>query len=63
METSLRDEIGSLETSLRDEIGSLRTEVHDFRTEVGTVLLDHAERLARIEALLLNGAAHSGQQP
>lgn len=60
--TGLRDEISSVETSLRDEIGSLRTELHDFRTEVGAVLLDHAERLARIEALLLNGAAHSSQQ-
>ncbi len=64
---SVRDEIGSVETGLRAEmqaeIGSLRTELHDFRTEVGAVMLDHAERLARIEALLLNGAAHSGQQP
>ena len=64
--TELRDEIGSVETGLRAEmraeIGSLRTELHDFRTEVGAVLLDHAERLARIEALLLNGTTGSGQQ-
>ena len=60
--TELRDEIGSVETGLRAEIGSLRTELHDFRTEVGAVLLDHAERLARIEALLLNGTAGSSQQ-
>ena len=60
--TELRDEIGSAETSLRAEIGSLRTELNDFRTEVGTVLLDHAERLARIEALLLNGAVDANQQ-
>ncbi len=64
--TELRDEIGSAETGLRAEmraeIGSLRTELHDFRTEVGAVLLDHAERLARIEALLLNGTAGSSQQ-
>ena len=64
--TELRDEIngeiGSLRTELRDEIGSLRTELHDFRTEVGAVLLDHAERLARIEALLLNGTIDSRQQ-
>ncbi len=61
-ETGLRDEIAAVRTELRDEIGSLRTELHDFRTEVGAVLLDHAERLARIEALLLNGAIDSSQQ-
>ncbi len=64
--TELRDEIGSVDTGLRAEmraeIGSLRTELHDFRTEVGAVLLDHAERLARIEALLLNGTIGSRQQ-
>ena len=64
--TEVRDEIGSVEASLRDEmraeIGSLRTEMHDFRTEVGAVLLDHAERLARIEALLLNNANNPSQQ-
>ena len=64
--TELRDEIASVESSLRtelrEEIGSLRTELHEFRTEVGAVLLDHAERLARIEALLLNGAANPAQQ-
>ena len=66
VEASLRDEIGSVETGLRDEmrdgIGSLRAELHDFRTEVGTVLLDHTERLARLEALILNGAVSSSQQ-
>ncbi len=62
LRTETRDEIGSLRTETRDEIGSLRTELHDFRTEVGAVLLDHAERLARIEALLLNSAANSNQQ-
>ncbi len=64
--TELREEIngeiGSLRTEMRDEIGSLRTELHDFRTEVGAVLLDHAERLARIETLLLNGTIDSRQQ-
>ncbi len=60
--TETRDEIGSLRTEMRVEIGSLRTELHDFRTEVGTVLLDHAERLARIEALLLNSAVSSNLQ-
>ncbi len=62
VETGLRDEIAAVRTELRDEIGSLRTELHDFRTEVGAVLLDHAERLARIEALLLNGTIDSSQQ-
>ena len=60
VETGLRAEMSSLETSLRAEmraeIGSLRTELHDFRTEVGAVLLDHTERLARLEALIQNGA-------
>ncbi len=60
--TGLRNQISSVETGLRDEIGSLRTELHDFRTEVGAVLLDHAERLSRIEALLLNGTIGSSQQ-
>ena len=44
-------------------MGSLRTEMHEFRTEVGGVLLDHAERLARIETLILNGALSQGQRP
>ncbi|WP_420611327.1 hypothetical protein [Candidatus Poriferisodalis sp.] len=59
---TLRSDILSVRTETRDEIGSLRTELHDFRTEVGTVLLDHAERLARIEALLLNSAVNPNQQ-
>lgn len=62
LRTELHDEVGSLRTEMRVEIGSLRTELHDFRTEAGAVLLDHAERLARIEALLLNGTADSNLQ-
>ncbi len=62
VETGLRDEIAAVRTELRNEIGSLRTELHDFRTEVGAVLLDHAECLALIEALLLNGTIDSSQQ-
>ncbi len=62
VETGLRDEIAAVRTELRDEIRSLWTELHDFRTEVGAVLLDHAERLALIEALLLNGTIDSSQQ-
>ena len=61
--TELTGEIGSLRTemkgeiaSVRTEIASVRTELREFRTEVSTVLLDHAERLARIETLILNGA-------
>ena len=65
--TELRDEltgeIGSLRTEMREEIASVRTELREFRTEVSTVLLDHTERLARIEALILNGAIGSSQQP
>ena len=66
LRTEMREEFGSLRTEMREEIGSLRTEIgavrtelHEFRGEVTTVLLDHAERLARIETLILNGAQPS----
>lgn len=58
--TSVRTE---LQAALTNEIGSLRTEMHEFRSEVGGVLRDHAERLARIETLILDGALDSSQQP
>ena len=66
--TEMRDEIASVRTeiaSVRTEIASVRTELHEFRTEVTAVLLDHAERLARIETLILNGAISPppSQQP
>lgn len=69
---TIRSDIGALRTEMRDEIASVRTEIasvrtelHEFRTEVTTVLLDHAERLARIETLILNGAISPAptQQP
>ena len=59
----MHNEIGSLRTEMHNEIGSLRTEMREFRTEVNGVLLDHAERLARIEALILNGALSPPPQP
>lgn len=58
--TSVRTE---LQAELTNEIGSLRTEMHEFRSEVGAVLRDHTERLARIETLILDGALDSSQQP
>ena len=58
--TSVRTE---LQAELTNEIGSLRTEMHEFRSEVGGVLRDHAERLARIETLILDGALSSSPQP
>lgn len=57
---SLRTEIGSVENSLRTEMGriedSLRTEIANHRAEtregfkqVNATLLDHTDRLARLE--------------
>ena len=64
---TLRSDITSVRTELQaeltKEIGSLRTEMHEFRSEVGAVLRDHAERLARIETLILDGALSSSPQP
>lgn len=63
--TELRGEMGRLETELRGEIGKLATELRaEFRAEIGglraemqagfreinVILLDHTDRLARLEA-------------
>ena len=57
LETGLRGEMATLETSLRGEIGDLRSEIGDLRSEmqagfreVNATLLDHTDRLARLEA-------------
>ncbi len=52
-ETGLRTEMGDLEARLSAEINGvetrLRTEIQDFRAEVNATLLDHTDRLARLE--------------
>ena len=50
LETGLRAEMGALETGLRAEMGSLRAEMHAGFREVNATLLDHTDRLARLEA-------------
>ena len=56
---SLRAEIGSLRAEMRSEIGGLRAEmreefarVHEEFARVHMVLLDHTDRLARLEAIV-----------
>ena len=61
--SDLGGEIASLRTEMREEIAAVGTDLDDFRAEVGTVLLDHTDRLARLEALILNGALDAGPQP
>ena len=48
--SELRAEMGALETGLRAEMGSLRAEMHAGFREVNASLLDHTDRLARLEA-------------
>ena len=46
----LGSEIGSLRSEMRSEIGSLRTEMQAGFREINATLLDHTDRLARLEA-------------
>ena len=46
----LRSEIGSVRAELRSEIGGLRAEMQAGFREINTTLLDHTDRLARLEA-------------
>ena len=48
--SELRAEMDALETGLRAEMGSLRAEMHAGFREVNATLLDHTDRLARLEA-------------
>ena len=48
--TELRAEIGSVRDELRAEIGGLRAEMQAGFREINTTLLDHTDRLARLEA-------------
>ena len=58
VEVNLQGQITALDTSLREEIArvetSRRTEMQEFRSEVFSVLLDHTDRLARLEEGLTN---------
>ncbi len=47
--SDLRGEIAQLESELRAEIGDLRTEMQAGFAEITVVLLDHTDRLARLE--------------
>ena len=47
--TELRAEMAQLGTELRAEIGDLRAEMQAGLAEVTVVLLDHTDRLARLE--------------
>ena len=53
VETGLRAEIGDVDARLSAEIDGLetrlRTEIQEFRAEVNASLLDHTDRLARLE--------------
>ena len=48
--TAMRAEIGGLRTEMRSEIGGLRAEMREEFARVHMVLLDHTDRLARLEA-------------
>lgn len=48
----LRDEIGTLRGEVHDEIGRVDAKIDDLRSEVSAILLDHTDRLARIETHL-----------
>ncbi len=54
LRTELRAEIGGLRTELRtelhSEIGGLRAEMQAGFREINAILLDHTDRLARLEA-------------
>ena len=47
---SVRSEIGSVRAVLRSEIGGLRAEMQAGFREINATLLDHTDRLARLEA-------------
>ena len=47
--TELRVEMAHLETELRSEIADLRAEMQAGFAEITVVLLDHTDRLARLE--------------
>ncbi|WP_419838110.1 hypothetical protein [Candidatus Poriferisodalis sp.] len=50
LRTEMQTEIGSLRTEMRAEIGSLRAEMQAGFREINATLLDHTDRLARLEA-------------
>ena len=50
--SEVRGEIGTLRSEMRDEIGTLRSEMRSEIGQINMVLLDHTDRLARIETHL-----------
>ncbi len=54
LRTDLRSEMDTLRTDLRSEIGQLRTEMQAGFRSVNETLLDHTDRLARLEAAPAN---------
>ena len=48
--SELRSEIGGLRDEFRSEIGGLRAEMQAGFRQINTTLLDHTDRLARLEA-------------
>ncbi len=53
-------QIDSLRADTTSQIDSLRGDIETFRSEMTTILLDHAERLARIETHLNIGPEEDG---
>ena len=49
---SLSDDINGLRNEMNDFRSEVRTEINDLRNEINAVLLDHTDRLSRIETLL-----------
>ena len=57
MRTELRAEISDLRAEMGTEIGGLRAEMREEFARVHMVLLDHTDRLARLEAVV--GVPHA----
>ena len=52
LRSDTNSQIDSLRSEMRSEIGSLRSDMNQRFAEVHSVLLDHTDRLARIETHL-----------
>lgn len=48
--STLRSDMTAMRSEMRSEIGVLRSEMREGFSQVNAVLLDHTERLARLEA-------------
>ncbi len=49
LRTEMQTEIGAMRTEMRSEIGALRAEMQAGFREINATLLDHTDRLARLE--------------